>query len=278
MAGTKSGLTAEEIQRDQLYGLLGKAQRETNPYDPKDIESKIRAAEDFYEDNLNILWGKHKIISGARARGIVVNPDASVPEIEEPGYDYEGDFWDGNKWAHVDLMHRPVIPDTTTQSGITKYFLGFPTADKKLFEIPQEWIKANFKYGTVQLVPVNGAIYASFNNWFLAFTLGGINIPMILYIDYFAGLEKDRLRKDNAHLLEALKMRVVLFMGGILGNIRAEGLASRSLSLDGLSHSRGYGGGKYGPYSGLIQHYIDQEKEIRETFRNARKGPVMIFV
>ena len=274
---TKTGIGAAEIKRDQLYGVLTKASGEDAPYGDVEILEKVRAAENFYEHDLNILFGKHKIISMATERGITVNPDADPPEIEEPGYDYETGLFEGERWSFLQLRHRPVIPDRDTRSGITNVIFSFPSATSPVFTVPQSWIRPSFKFGELNLIPAEGAILASFTAFFLRTATGGVyGIPKTIFVDYFAGLEKERLKNDHADLLEGVRMRTFLLLAGILSNIRSEGLQSGSIGLDGLSHSRGFG--KYGAYSGTIEHYMNQEKGIRRSWKDHNKGVVLTVV
>lgn len=271
----KTGLKAADIKDDELYGLLLRAQGEDHDYSDLKIEDRISAAEAFYETNLQIFFGKHQIIGGAHERGIAVDPDAEVPQIEEPGYDYDQALFSGERWGNFLLRYRPVIPDPSSDSGITRVVFSFPSAKSVLYEVPQPWIKPDFKYAQINLIPATGAIYASFNLFILSVISGGAyGLPKIVFIDYFAGYDPARLRRDHSDLLLGIKMRTVLFMGGILGDIRTQQLQSSSISLDGLSHSRGFAGGRFGPLSGRIEQYLIQEKEIRESFRSAVKGPV----
>lgn len=269
----------EDVTQDMLYGILLQARGEAGPYPDTEILRKIRAAEDFYEKNLNIFIGIKRCISGATERGIIVNPDAEPPEIEEPGYDYDRDWYLGDKWGAMRLRHRPVVPDRSTASGITQFYFAFPSAETKLFNVPQQWIKPDFQFGQLNIIPTNAAIYASFNAFFLSIASGGAyGLPKVIFVDYLAGYDPARFRMDHADLLEGIKLRTLLLLGGIIGNIPFAGVQSSAISLDGLSHSRGFVGGKYGRYSGMITLAMEQEKDIRETFRNHEKGIVWTAV
>lgn len=278
MAQTKSLLTVEDIKGDLLYGVLLKARDEAADYPDTEILRKIRAAEDFYESNVNIALGIRKYVSGAHVRGITLDPDAAIPEEEEAGYDYDPDWNLGQKFGGFKLRNRPIIP-ADTDSGIVNFFFAFPSAETKLYNVPQGWISPDFKNGQLNIIPSSGAIIASFGTWFLGVAASGaIGIPKIVYVDYLAGYDASRLRRDHADLLEGLKLRTLLLLGGILGNITSPGIGNTSIGLDGLSHSRGFAGGKYGRFSGQLQLAIEQEKEIRDSFRNHAKGIVFTTV
>ena len=268
---TKTGLTAEDIKGDALYGIVGKATNESKPYADTEIEKKLRAAEDFYESNLHVKLGKCKFISGARARGITPNPNAAIPEFEEPGYDYERDMYVQDRWGYMHLRQRPIIP-ADTLSGLINFYFVFPSTSQPLFTVPHEWLRVDFKYGELNILPSTGAIVASFGAWFLGIATGGaVGLPKVIYVDYFAGLDRDSLAGQHADLLEGIKLRSLLLLGGIMGNVRAGGTSNTSLSMDGLSHSRGFGG-KFGPYSGQIELALKTEEEIRESWRRHNKG------
>jgi hypothetical protein len=276
MAQTKSLLMPEDIVGDQLYGVLLKADGERKSYPDSEILRKIRAAEDFYEGNLNIHLGIKKCISAAKERNITIDP---ATEIEEPGYDYDPRWWLGDQWGNIKTRHRPIVPDPNSPSGITRFAFGFPTAEPALFVVPQIWIKPDFKYGQLNIVPSTAAVFASFNPWLMSVAAGGaFGIPKVVQIDYFAGYDPALLRQNHADLLEGIKLRTLLLLGGVISNILAAGIQSQSISLDGLSHSRGFGSGKYGIYSGVIENAIRNEEEIRESFRNHEKGIIVSFM
>jgi len=279
MEQTKSGLVVEDIKGNQLYGILLTARGEQKSYPDTEILRKIRAAEDFYEKNLNIFLGIKRIKCGAHERGVAIDPNAAIPEIEEPGYDYDRDWYLGDKWGGFKLRNRPVVPDPNAPSGITQLFFAFPSAEQKLFNVPQQWLKVDFKNGQINVIPTNAAIYASFNAFFLSIASGGAyGLPKVIFVDYLAGYDPTRLRRDNADLLEGIMLRTLLFLGGIIGNVPFAGVGSTSIGLDGLSHSRGFAGGKYGRYSGQIQLAVEQEKEIRESFRAHEKSVIFVTV
>lgn len=253
---------------EDLYGVLLKAQGEANPLPPAVIDRKIRAAEDWYEHALHIFFGERRVVSNPQGRGIApANYDVAVPAL-----DYTRDLFADEQWGWLDLHYRPIV-------SISEFFFSYPgTGFAKSFDVPLEWLQVDYKYGTVRMVPTTGpAVMVTFNAWVMSVLAGGRGLPRSIYVDYVAGLSREALLTDHQDLLEAVRIRACLLVFGIASTIRAPGLASQSLSLDGLSRSQSFGQGKWGPYSGVIEMAMAREQEILRAWRDAERGiPLMV--
>jgi len=281
-----SPVTVESIKATDLYGILLRAKGEAADFSDDAIQQKIVAAEDFYSNNLKLSWFVQRVFTDVHGRGAdphgkvfpgndplgVLNLPADYNELtdlDEPAYDYQRDFWGEERWGFLQLWRRPV-------RDIVQVVFAYP-GTQPIYRVPDEWIRLDKRYGKLQLIPSSGtAIYASFNAYFLGVIAGGRGLPQSIYVDYVVGYTVDLLNAQHQDLLEGLRLRTVLLLMGILGIVRLGGLTNDSLSLDGLSRSRGTSG-KYGPYSGRIELAIEQEKEIRNSWLASRRGIPVVF-
>lgn len=263
MAG-KTGITPEELQRGDLYGILDKARGEAKPLGVDVIAQKIRAAEDFIEHAANVRFGQQRIACEPQARQLATE----TYDREESPYDFQRDMLLDERWGYFELRERPVVQ-------IDRFFFRFPgTGFSQTFTVPPDWIRLEKTAGHLRIVPATATgltIYAL--QAFVASILGtGRGIPQALYIDYQAGLTREALCRDHQDLLEIVRIRATLLLFGILGTVRSGGLASQSLSQDGQSRSQSPASGKYGPYSGQIEMALANEERILETWRRHERG------
>ncbi len=286
-AELKSPITAEEIQSEELYGVVMQARGEAAPLDSKAIVRKLRAAEDFYESELGIRLRPTRVFSDIHARrhfpvghGLRADdidpPFDPVEDLEEPAYDYDPGNWNEQRWGETRLNYAPVVE-------ITRWVYAYPGTNPT-FSLPLTWIKGDYKFGRFKIIPGEGqAIALRFNGFIASVATGSRGIPMSIFIDYVTGFgatksESDRyLLAYHEDLLEGLRLRTLLTLGGIMINTRSGGVSGGSLGLDGMSHSRNFGG-KYGAYSGMLELAIAREGEIRRSFKRQNRGVAVGFM
>ena len=271
---TKTGITAEEILSEDLYGVLVRASTETRDLSPAAVTKKIRAAEDFYEHSLNLFFEERRVASDPTMR-----PGGALPEdaydVAEPAYDYPRDFFLHERNGYLDFRTRPVW-------SVSKLFFAFNGSPGAVFDFQKStpaWTRLDTKYGRLYLdPPVNGSVgpLGPYGGFFLSRVAGGHGVPQSLYIDYVAGFGAQRLRRDHMDLLEGVRLRTLLLLFGILGNVRSKGLASQSLSEDGLSRSQSPQSGKWGPYSGAVELAIKSEADILDAWKRSERGIPMV--
>jgi hypothetical protein len=279
---TKSGLTANDIKSAELYGVVTKAIGEDAPLSDSVIRQRIYAAEDFYERYCQMSLQPRRVFSTPQTRVagnvatslIVTDFNAVEPpgegyasyggDLADPAYDYPRDLWDFERWGLLRLRNRPI-------RSITQVVFTW-AGSIAVWKVPQPWIQWDAKGGTLNLVPTTGpAILVTFSAFLLSVVAGGRGLPHSIIVDYEVGFTADELQADHQDLLAGIRLRALLLLGGIISNTVTGGTQSDSLALDGLSHSRGFGG-KYGAYSGAIQLAMDHEREIRENWRAKEKG------
>lgn len=271
---SKTGLKAEDIASSELYGVLLSADGEAKPLSPNVITQKLFAAEDFYEHELGISLRPVRVFSDAESRAsaqppLQIDQYDPIADLSEAAYDYDAGMWDHSRWGFIKLRRRPIRSVTS---------IAFTWMHNTLvWSVPATWIKPDRKAGTVQIVPMDGpATTMALGIFLTTMVAGGRGLPHAIYVDYEAGYTTDELAHRHQDLLEGIRLRVLLQLGGIISAIAGGGQTGGSLSLDGLSHSRSFGG-KYGAYSGLIQQAIDREKEILSSWKAHEKGVPMAF-
>ena len=259
----KTGIKPQEILNSELYGILLKATGETSALPPPVIDAALRAAEDFYEADLQIFLAPTQCIAEPANRGLTLQDG----QVEVPALDYTRDLFVEERWGWIDLDYRPV-------QSIENVFFSYPgTGFAQSYKLPVDWLRLDKRRGRIQIVPTHGeAILASFNAYILSILAGGRGLPQSIFTDFTAGLLPTELKRRYRYLLEGIKYRTALLLGPILSNIRTGGLNSRSLSMDGLSRNQSFGSGKWGPYSGAVEQWQMLEKEARETWKNAEGG------
>lgn len=267
---TKTGLLAADITGSELYGVLGKASGESAPLGNEVIEQKIRAAEDFYEEDLQTFFNPTKVRSEAQDRGLVLGTDY---DVTEPAYDYEPEFFEADNWGYQQVNYRPV----RSFDAMFIAFPGFGATGK--FNIPMDWLRKDYKFGRIRLLPMRGpTAVMMLGSFTLSVASANRVVPQVVFIDYTAGLCQAELRKNYNHLLEGIRLRTMLLLYGILDNVRRGGATSASLSEDGLSRSQSFPGGKWGAYGPAIELAMQNEKEIRSTWRQQDQGVQCVMV
>jgi hypothetical protein len=281
---SKTGITAKSLKEAELYGVLIQAAGEAKPLADTEIMRRLYAAEDFYERALAIRFQQTRVFSSPEKR--LTSPDVAIkiesfsttaaptegwgPDLAEPAYDYPVNLWDYERWGMLQLRHRPV-------RAITQVVFTW-AGSQRVWKVPADWIQADLKSGTINITPTTGfQAMLSFNAYILSVVAGGRGLPHSILIDYEVGFTPDELAWHHQDLLLGVRLLTLLQLGGIASVAASGGQMSGALSIDGLSHSRGWGG-KYGAYSGAITLAIEQEAQIRESWRRQEKGIPMAML
>lgn len=271
---SKTGITVASIKQSELYGVIGHARGEALPLQDPVIEQKLFAAEDFYERVLHLRWAPTRVLSTPETRQNAADPVLRVTDFDpildlsEPAYDYPRELWAHERHGFLKLRHRPI----RDIQQVVFTWAGVFT----VWRVPDDWIQRNASAGTINIVPTSGPQFAmmSFNTFLMTWMAGGRGLPHSIVVDYTAGFSAAELEARHQDLLNGVRLLTLLLLGGIASVIASGGVQSTSLSIDGLSHSRGFGG-KYGAYSGAIQLAIEQERAIREAWRATERGALL---
>lgn len=148
-----------------------------------------------------------------------------MPYAVDPGYDYQPDFFNSDRWGFIPLRKKPVI-------SVQAVKIAFPGAALSTFDIPSDWLTADKKYGQLQFVPRSGAGGVPLHAFMLQALGMGRNIPFAIQVTYRAGL----VASEYPDLIDLVKKKAVLkvledkFFPSS-GSVSADGL-SQSLSID----------------------------------------------
>jgi hypothetical protein len=146
-----------------------------------------------------------------------------------------------------------------------RLFYGNPQMNPQthsLYQVPMDWILFTQKEGILKINPsitnavlqtqMVGGSTGGFESIYYGYFHRG-EIPGAWAVDYTVGY--GRIPFDAAHWICLNAAIPVLSLAG-MSTGGSHGLASQSLSMDGVSESLAYAQGKYGPYSGVIETYM----------------------
>lgn len=151
------------------------------------------------------------------------------PYAEEPGYDYDADFFRADSWGYLVTRSKPII-------SIEFVRMAYPDPYKQFYAIPNDWLRPDKKYGTIRMVPASSSFTAPLSAFMMQALGGGRSIPSMIQVKYVAGLKDVKTDPRWASLLDVIYKKAVLKIieGAFLpqsGSISADGL-SQSLSVD----------------------------------------------
>lgn len=204
-------------------------------YDDEFILNQIVVAEAYIQRQLGVYLTPREMVP----MGLVKQQQAEIAALEaagaiieyEPGYDYDPKMFQGNTWGLIELRQKPILK-------IHSVTFDYPAPNQTLFTIPNDWIRADAKYGRFNLVPVQNALELPLNAFILAALGGGRTVPLMLQVRYRAGIEN--AAKTYPDVLDIILKEAVL-------SIVEDALlpTSASTSVDGLSQSLSFDAAKY---------------------------------
>lgn len=145
------------------------------------------------------------------------------PWVEEPAYDYDPMFFEGNQWGYIVTRKTPVI-----QVAYVRF--SYPAPTNTFFDIPLDWIRLDKQYGHIRLVPGTSTFAAPLSAFMMQVMGGGRGVPNMIMIRYQVGLKS--AVNDYPDLVDTIKKMATL---RIIEDQFAPG--SGSISADGLSQS-----------------------------------------
>lgn len=151
---------------------------------------------------------------------------------------------------------------------------------KPAWEVPQDWLKIDKNSGKIQMFPssgsvtnmiigASGAIYGLYNSWDYA--------PQMWEVDYVAGMDATGV---PAHLKELIYKKATIGILQVWGDlILGAGIASSSISIDGLSQSIGTTqSAMYGGASARCEEYRKDIEALIPVLRQKYGGIRMAVV
>ncbi len=137
------------------------------------------------------------------------------------------DYW---QWGYFQLNNVPVIQVKEVRAV-------YPNAN--ILSYPPEWYKLQRHDGILRLIPAAGTLSQfavdAGGQYFPEIFRNNGHVPLVWQIDYISGFDDGKIPKDiNA----AIGLMAAIFALNIAGDlIVGAGIASESLSLDGLSQN-----------------------------------------
>ncbi len=180
-------------------------------------------------------------------------------EIKGEIHDFEGEgIFD--RYQYTPLYKRPV-QEVTDMS----YWLG----NRKVLQVPDDWIQLDKRVGDLTIFPTHGAMgliapayganvpYFMFNSY----------LPMAVKIDYIAGMKKEDMPTNLITYIYKLASIDIFEVWG--DQIIGAGIASSSLSIDGLSQS--IGTTQSAMYGGASARILEYRKDLDNLTTVLRK-------
>lgn len=171
--------------------------------------------------------------------------------IEKELHDYEGPGI--NEYSYTTLFVRPA-----KKINEVKYYLG----NNPIMSIPLDWIQLDKNAGALTIFPVSGGIQPLMPmvGSVMPFFGSRSYMPMGLSVSYEAGMEKEEIPEN---LLEFIYKKASISIFEVWGDqIIGAGIASSSLSIDGLSQS--VGTTQSAMYGGASARILEYRKDLEE--------------
>lgn len=152
---------------------------------------------------------------------------AGIPWEVESAPDYQPDMFTGERWGYIVTRQKPIV-------SIEDMKFVYPTEQNGFFDIPDNWLSIDAKYGHIRIVPTSNAVMTGLAGISMLGIMSGKSIPSMIRLTYTAGL-KD-VAKNYPELVDCVKKKAVtkLIADAFLpqsGSISADGL-SESISVD----------------------------------------------
>lgn len=230
-------ITPEQLKKFYLFGV-DMSDDDGNPYDPEMFAWYIRSAQQWLEQQLP---------------GLKLTP--TVIESERHDF-YTNDY---SAFSYIKLFNTPV-------QSVQAVEVQFPMASQPI-KFDPEWYRIESVGATVQLVPTAG----SFSSILLSQAGGSMfygqqNIPAIFRISYKCGFESGKVPMN---LVDIIGLKAGIQPLNIAGDLIAgAGVASKSISMDGLSQSLNTTASAEN--TGYSANIKQREKEIESRLKDLR--------
>lgn len=151
----------------------------------------------------------------------------TMPFDFDAAYDYDPDFFTGEKWGFLALRKKPLIT-------VSLIRFVYPAPTTGFYDVPGDWLRIDNKYAHIRLVPASSPFVAPLNAFILQALGGGRTIPFAMQITYVAGITN--AAATYPEMIDAIKKMAVLKIleNGFFpksGSIGADGL-TESMSID----------------------------------------------
>ena len=234
--------TRDDITDDYLFGIPLVDENGT-AYPPGNIDKWITKSVEWLENELYIK----------------IAPTA-ISEV----HDYNIDEY--QEFCYIQLYQFPVISVEALRASY---------AGQSIMSFPADWIHIHKKTGQLQLVPTTGSlsqVLLQGNGVMLPLITSRLsNMPHLFAVEYTAGFDAGAVPAD---IVDIIAMKACIGILNIMGDILlGAGIASQSLSIDGLSESIATTqSAENSAYSARVRQYEKQIKAQLPTLRDRYKG------
>lgn len=188
------------------------------------VLDKIKAAEAETSRKLAVKLEPTKVFPGEPTDEQVTALNG-MPYIVEPGYDFDPELFANERWGRLDTRQRPII-------SVESIKFAYPAPGNTVFDVPQEWMRLDKKYGVIQLVPAVNFNAAPLGAFVMSVLGGGSTVPFMIRMEYTCGLADPLVAWPD--LVD------VILKTATLKIVQDPQLPqSASTNADGLSQSRG---------------------------------------
>lgn len=205
LAASSLGLDITGIDNSYLQGKLltaeAKAQRELRVF----FAPTVMLPEEATQDEIDALE-----LAGTRY-------------AQEPAYDYDPGFFHGESWGFIQTRQKPLI-------SVQSIKLRYPMPTMSVFDVPNDWLRLDRKYGHIRLVPGAMQFSAPLAVFVMPALGGGRFVPNMIQVRYTAGL-----RNAAAEYPDLIDLIYKMAAVSIIEDAMMP--ASGSISADGLSQS-----------------------------------------
>lgn len=242
------GLTREELVTNYMFGLE-LVDPKGNPFPESMIIGYLNSAISYAEGLFDICLTKQTVV--------------------DENHDYERN--DYMNWGYIQLFKRPI-------QKVTKLQLMYGT--RPSFEVPVDWVKIDKMGGKIQLFPSSGNSNALIINQ--SGVIFGLNqiwsyAPQMWSIDYEAGMNANEIPTELKELIYKQATCNIMTVWGDL--ILGAGIASQSISIDGLSQSIGTTqSAMYGGASARVESYRQDIDRLIGVLRMKLDSPRMVVL
>ncbi len=222
-------IVVEELRTDRLMAAAAGVLTDVNVSDDY-LWQKIRAAESEISHTLRVPLVPTHFFTSKPTDEQVAALDGMAWAVEA-AYDYEPSMFHFERWGYFITRQRPIIE-------VKRMWFVYPSARDGWFDVPNDWIRTDDRYGHVRLVPSSPAVFQSMSTFMMTALSGSRSIPFMINLEYVAGLQD--VETNFPELLDAIKKMAVL---KVVGDAFLP--QSGSISGDGLSESLSVDMGKY---------------------------------
>lgn len=172
--------------------------------------------------------------------------------------------WDSPDGGFITKQYIPTFKRPVKEVTDLKYMYG----NREHMRVPKEWILLDKRNGDVSLFPLGGSVQMINPAGTMPFFMYNTRFrPMAISISYYAGMEKEDIPTNLLNYIFKLAAIDVFEVWG--DQIIGAGIASSSLSIDGLSQS--IGTTQSAMYGGASARILEYRKDLEELTPVLRK-------